>query len=49
VQAGAAGLTCTRTRLVQMQVWPLLRWLLAATAAAAFSTSAGGGRHVVCV
>lgn len=37
-------LTCTSTRFVQMQVWPLLRWLLDTTAVTAFSTSAHGSR-----
>ena len=34
-------LTCTSTRLVQMQVWPLLRWLLPTTSRTALSRSAG--------
>ena len=33
-------LTWTSTRLVQMHVWPALRWLEATTARAAFSRSA---------
>lgn len=38
-----AALTWTSTRLVQMHVWPALRWLEATTARAAFSRSAREG------